>query len=139
MVVAWFIAFLVLLVIELLTVNLVSIWFVLGTLAALITTKFTDSAVIQTIVFVVVSFISLLLTRPIVSKFKNFRVEPTNSDRVIGKTGEVVKAIKRNEYGEVKVYGNTWTAFSEKAIKAGKKVRVLGIDGVKLIVKEEEE
>ena len=138
MVLEWFIAFIVLLVIELLTVNLVSIWFVVGSLAAMITAHFTDSVVIQVIVFIVVSFISLLVTQPIVRKLKSFQMEPTNYDRVIGKTGEVVKSIKKNEYGEVKVFGNTWTAFSEKAIKEGKRVKILGIDGVKLIVKEEE-
>ena len=72
-------------------------------------------------------------------KFKGFEKVPTNSDRVIGKRGEVTKEIDRDKYGEVKVYGNTWTATSKEDISVGEKVIVTGIEGVKLIVKKEEE
>ena len=81
----WFIAFLVFLFVELITVNLVTIWFAIGAIAAAATTMLTDSVVIQAIVFVVVSVISLLITKPLVKKFKKFDFTPTNSDRVIGK------------------------------------------------------
>ena len=137
MVIGWFIAFVILLLIELVTVNLVTIWFAIGAVAAIITTIFTDSILIQCIVFTVVSVISLLITRPLFKKFKLFGVTPTNSDRVIGKVGEVTKRIGKNKYGEVKVYGNTWTASSDKAIKVGERVKVLSIDGVKLVVEKE--
>ena len=137
MVIGWFIAFVILLVIELVTVNLVTIWFAIGAVAAIITTIFTDSVLIQSIVFVVVSVIALLITKPLIKKLKKFEVEPTNSDRVIGKIGEVTKKIGRNKYGEVKVYGNTWTASSKQVINAGERVKVLSIDGVKLVVEKE--
>jgi len=138
MVIGWFIAFVILLIIELVTVNLVTIWFAIGAVAAIITTIFTDSILIQSIVFVVVSVIALLITKPLIKKFKKFEVEPTNSDRVIGKVGDVTKKIEKNKYGEVKVYGNTWTASSKGVIEVGERVRVLSIDGVKLIVEKEE-
>ena len=137
MVIGWFIAFLVLLFIELMTVNLVTIWFAIGAVAAIITTIFTDSILIQSIVFIVVSVIALLITKPLIKKFKKFEVEPTNSDRVIGKVGEVTQKIGRNKYGEVKVYGNTWTASSKQVINVGERVKVLSIDGVKLVVEKE--
>lgn len=137
MVIGWFIAFVILLVIELVTVNLVTIWFAIGAVAAIITTIFTDSILIQCIVFTVVSVISLLITKPLIKKFKKFEVEPTNSDRVIGKIGEVTQKIGRNKYGEVKVYGNTWTASSKQVINVGERVKVLSIDGVKLVVEKE--
>ena len=137
MVIGWFIAFVILLVIELVTVNLVTIWFAIGAVAAIITTIFTDSILIQCIAFVVVSVISLLITKPLMKKFKKFEVEPTNSDRVIGKVGDVTKKIDKNKYGEVKVYGNTWTASSKQVINVGERVKVLSIDGVKLIVEKE--
>lgn len=131
----WFIAFIVLLIIELVTINLVTIWFALGTVAAMIATIFTDSLVIQLIVFLIVSFLSLLISKPILKKFKKFKVEATNLDRVVGKTGEVVKKIGvDNRFGEVKVLGNVWTATSKEEIEVGIKVKVLAIDGVKLIV-----
>ena len=137
MVIGWFIAFVILLLIELVTVNLVTIWFAIGAVAAIITTIFTDSILIQSIVFVVVSVIALLITKPLIKKFKKFEVEPTNSDRVIGKIGEVTQKIGRNKYGEVKVYGNTWTASSKQVINVGERVKVLSIDGVKLVVEKE--
>ena len=138
MVIGWFIAFVILLIIELVTVNLVTIWFAIGAVAAIISTIFTDSILIQSIVFVVVSVIALLITKPLIKKFKKFEVEPTNSDRVIGKVGDVTKKIGKNKYGEVKVYGNTWTASSKDVIEVGERVKVLAIDGVKLIVEKEE-
>lgn len=137
MIVGWFIAFVILLFIELVTVNLVTIWFAIGAVAAIITTIFTDSILIQAIVFVVVSVISLLITKPLIKKIKKFEIEPTNSDRVIGKIGEVTEKIGRNKYGEVKVYGNTWTASSKQVINVGERVKVLSIDGVKLVVEKE--
>ena len=138
MVMGWFIAFIVLLFIELITVNLVTIWFAIGAVAALITTIFTDSVLIQSIVFIVVSAVALVIMKPIMKKFKVFNITPTNSDRVIGKVGEVTKKIDTNEYGEVKIFGNTWTATSDEVIDVGERVKVQSIEGVKLIVKKEE-
>lgn len=134
----WFITFIVLLFVELVTINLVSIWFAFGALASMGTTFITDSIVIQVIVFIVVSVISLLITKPIIKKFKITKIVPTNSDMVIGKTGEVIKKIETNKYGEVKVFGNIWTAYSDQELEIGEKVKVLSIDGVKLIVEKEE-
>lgn len=134
----WFISFIILLVIELVTVNLVTIWFAIGALASMILSFFVDSFVIQIIVFIVVSVIALLVTKPIVKKFKGFSVTPTNSDMVIGKTGVVTKKIEANKYGEVKIFGNSWTATSDEEIEEKEKVKVLSIEGVKLIVKKEE-
>ncbi len=135
----WFIAFIVFLFIELITVNLVTVWFAIGAIAASITTIFTDNVIIQMIVFIVVSIVSLLITKPLVKKFKKFDVTPTNSDRVIGKIGDVTKKIGTNKYGEVKIFGTTWTASASEEIEVGEKVKVLSIEGVKLIVKKESE
>ena len=137
--ISWLITFVILIFIELITINLVSIWFALGAISAMIASYFTDSIIIQMTVFVIVSTLTLLITNPLVKRFKRFSVTPTNSDRVIGKIGEVTKKIEKNKYGEVTIYGNTWTALSTHPINVGKKVRVLGIDGVKLIVEEEED
>lgn len=138
MAIVWFIAFLILLFIEIITINLVTIWFAIGALASFVTSFITDSLVVQLIVFIVVSIIALVVTKPLIKKFKSFEVTPTNSDRVIGKVGEVSKEIKKNQYGEVKIYGNTWTAKSDEEIPVGVIVKVLEIEGVKLIVKKEE-
>ena len=135
----WIILFLVLLLIELATVNLVSIWFAIGSLAAFITSFFTDSILIQLLIFVVISVVSLFITLPIVKRFKSKeKIVPTNLDRVIGKEVDVVKEIKPNHYGEVEVFGTTWTATSKDTFKVGEKAKVVKMDGVKLIVEREE-
>lgn len=136
---AWFVTFVVLLFIEIITVNLVTIWFAIGAVAAMITAHFTNSLLIQIIVFTVVSAIILALTNPIAKKLRKLDVEATNSDRVIGKEAIVTKKISKNNYGEVRVLGNYWTASSNETIKEDEKVIVKGIDGVKLIVVKKEE
>lgn len=140
MVIKWFIAFVILVIIELVTINLVTIWFALGAVAAMIATIFTDSLVFQLIVFLIVSFLSLLITKPLLKRFKKFDVEPTNVDRVIGQKGEVIKRVgaDKSDCGEVKVLGNVWTAYGKEMMDVGCSVKVLSIDGVKLIVEKEE-
>ena len=135
----WMVIFLVLMFVELITVNLVTIWFALGALASFILTYFTDNFMIQLIVFIVVSVISLILTRKIVEKLKGGKTEATNLDRVIGKIGIVTEEITKLEPGEVKVDGKKWSAMSSKDISVGSKVEILSIDGVKLKVKEVKE
>ena len=134
----WGVLFLIFVVIELATVNLVTIWFAVGALVSLFVSYFVDNVIIQTAVFIVVSLISLLLTKPILRKFKVVNFEPTNSDRYIGKKGDVVKRITPKEKGEVKVLGTIWTATSDETLEVGDEIEVLKIDGVKLIVKKEE-
>ena len=64
-------------------------------------------------------------------------VEPTNADRVLGKEGIVIKTIDPMEgKGQVKVIGQTWSAKSDRVIEEGRKIRVTGMEGVKLIVEE---
>lgn len=139
MAINWFIAFVILILIELFTVNLVTIWFAIGTIASLLTSLYTYSVFIQLIVFIVVSIVSLIVTKPLIKKLKIREFVPTNSDRVIGEVATVTKAIEKDKNGEVKVLGNIWTACSDSKIAVGAKVKVLAIDGVKLIVKVEEE
>lgn len=135
----WIILFLVLLFIELATINLVSIWFAIGTLGAFLTSFFTDSILVQLLFFVVISIVSLFVTLPIVKKIKSKEnIIPTNLDRIIGNEVEVIKEIKPNHYGEVEVFGTIWTAASKDVLKVGEKARILKMDGVKLIVEREE-
>lgn len=134
----WFIAFILLLVVEIVTIGLVSIWFAIGALAAFVVSLFIDSIVSQLVVFIIVSVFALIITKPLIKKFKVSEVIPTNSDMVIGKVGDVIKEIENNHYGEVKVFGKVWTAYSDEKIEVGSKVKVLRIDGVKLIVQKEE-
>lgn len=126
---------------EAFTSQLVSIWFVLGSVCAAITSIFTDLIPIQTAVFLVVTLVSLIVTRPLIKKWKMKRgVTVTNANRLIGKVGVVITDIEDvHKIGQVKVEGEIWSAKSECApIAKNSNVKVLAIEGVKLIVEPTE-
>ena len=91
----WFALIFVFLIIEAITVNLVTIWFAFGSICAYITSYFTENIIIQLIVFVLSSTISLILTKPFLKKYMKKKHEKTNIDRIIGQTGVVTKDIKK--------------------------------------------
>lgn len=135
----WLIAMVVLLIVEGLAPGLVSIWFALGALAALICSLLGAPVWLQILWFFVVSIAALVLTRPLAKKYVNSRVVPTNADIVIGKEGLVTEDINNVlGTGAVTVLGKVWTARSlgDANIPAGSTVKILRIEGVKLIVEE---
>ena len=77
------------LICEALTSQLVSIWFVIGGICAAISCIFTDNILIQSSVFIIVSFVCLIFTRPLVKKITKKKIEHTNSDSLIGRMGLV--------------------------------------------------
>lgn len=133
----WIVFAIVMAVCEAFTTQLVSIWFVLGAVSAAITSIFTKSIPIQTSVFLVVTLIALLVTRPLVKRLKKKRgIVSTNADRLIGKIGIMLTDIDdAHNIGQVKVEGEIWSAKTEIApLKKDSKIKVLAIEGVKLIV-----
>ena len=137
----WLIALVIFLFFEAITVSLVSIWFAAGALASLIVSFFVKNLIIQVSVFLAVSLVTLISVRPLASKYVNSRSVATNSDAVIGKVGVVTEAIDNmTAKGQVFVFGNTWTARSDDntEIPLKAKVKVLRIEGVKLIVSQVE-
>ena len=134
----WLAAMIILLVVEGAVPGLVSIWFALGALAAMISAFFDAPFWLQLLWFVVVSVAALCLTRPIVKKYVNAKVQPTNADALIGKECVVTESIDNiNGSGAVKISGQIWTARSADdsvTIEQGQVVRVKEIQGVKLIV-----
>lgn len=123
---------------EVITINLVSVWFVISGLVALAISFFTDNFVIQFAVFVILGIILLATTKSTLEK-KLIKKEKTNFDRVIGMKGIVTEEITKNEVGEVKVDGKKWSAVSKQSFKIGDEVKILKINGVKLEVKSWEE
>ncbi|MCI8567735.1 MAG: NfeD family protein, partial [Bacilli bacterium] len=85
--VSWIIIFLVLIVIEAVTVDLVSIWFAIGALVCSFVALLTEDLFLQLMVFVLVSAITLFCTKGFVNKIKSRKVVPTNLDRIIGLIG----------------------------------------------------
>lgn len=141
----WLILAVILAVVEGVTFALISIWFSVGALAAMIIALNGLPLWMQILVFVAVSGIMLLLTKPLARKAMNKKAEKTNADRVIGQTGKVTQRIDNlRTSGQANVLGQTWTAHSadDSVIDEGELIRVLEIRGVKIIVervlKEEE-
>ena len=136
--VMWLIAMVVLLVVEGIVPGLVSIWFAVGALAALIAALVGAPLWLQVLWFVVVSVAALILTRPLARKYINARVKPTNADMLIGKDCVVTEEIDNlRGTGAVSVDGKIWTArmaAEDGRAAAGEVRRILRIEGVKLIV-----
>lgn len=136
----WLVAIVVLLIIEAVVPGLISIWFAIGALAALISALFHAPLWLQLVWFFAVSILTLVLTRPFVKKYVNGRVTPTNADMVLGREAVVTEAIDNlRAKGAVMLDGKVWTARMTpegETAAEGETVRVLRIEGVKLIVEK---
>lgn len=140
----WLIAFIALLVLEIVTLGLTTIWFAGGALVAFILSMLKVPPVFQWAAFCLVSLILLFCTRPwAVRYFNNQKKEKTNVDSLLGKTAVVTADISNLEgRGEVFVNGLTWTARSEDdsvIIAENTHVVILAVEGVKLIVRKKED
>lgn len=122
--------------VEIFTVNLTTIWFVVSSVVALFSTLIIEEFYIQFAIFVVIGIILLVTTRPFLIKMliKN-DTQKTNIDRIIGMKGKVIEDIKKDNLGEVKVDGKIWFAYADDNIDANKIVEILEINGTKLKVK----
>lgn len=132
----WLVIIIFLVCIEVITVNLTTIWFVVSGLIALVLSFFVNSFEIQFATFVLGGVILLFTTRPYLVRKLKVKEAKTNLDRVIGMQGVVTMDITKLNPGEVKVDGKLWTAIADSKIKKDSVIEVLSIDGVKLKVKE---
>ena len=134
----WVAALVVFLIVEAVTAGLVSIWFVFGSLVALICAALGAAVWLHIFWFVIVSVATLVLTRPLVKRYVDSRSVATNADRSIGRAAVVTERIDNlAATGAVKLDGVVWTARSTDdavAIETGERVTVRAIEGVKLIV-----
>ena len=134
----WVVALVVFPIVEAVTAGLVSIWFVFGSLVALICAALGAAVWLQIFWFVIVSVATLVLTRPLVKRYVDSRSVATNADRSIGRAAVVTERIDNlAATGAVKLDGVVWTARSTDdavAIETGERVTVRAIEGVKLIV-----
>lgn len=138
-VIAWLIALVAFLVIEGVTVTLVCIWFAGGALIGMLAAALHAPIWLQVLLFLLVSIILLVYTRPIAMKYFNKNREKTNVSGVIGKQAIVVDEINNLQgLGKVTVGGQEWTARSvaeDQIIPVGTVVVVEEIKGVKLMVR----
>ena len=135
MVILWLVALVVFIVVEGITTALVSIWFAVGSIAALLVAAIWPQAILaQALVFVVVSVVTFLLLRPVLSKIGVKKRVATNADANIGKHAEVTEAIMPGQIGRAQLDGLSWAATSDTELPVGSWCRVDDIQGVKLVV-----
>ncbi|MDE6663768.1 MAG: NfeD family protein [Lachnospiraceae bacterium] len=141
--IVWLVLLVILIVIELITMGLTTIWFAGGALAAALVSIPDTPVVLQVIVFLIVSLVLLFFTRPVAVKYFNKDRVRTNIEGMIGRQAIVVSEINNVEgIGQVNTGGMEWSArssYHNVVLPVGAVVTVLGVDGVKLIVEERKE
>lgn len=133
----WFGAAAVLVLVEIATLGLTTIWFAIGALIAGFLSLANAHILIQIVVFLIVAAFLLFLTRPLAAKYLNSQTKRTNADSLIGEICLVTSAINNlKAEGQAVVKGQEWTARSitGELIPEGEKVRIVSISGVKLMV-----
>ena len=134
----WLILLVVLVTGEAITVGLTFIWFAVGALGGLLVSVLGGPVWLQVIVFLILSAVTLILVRPLAAKLLTPGISPTNADRILSQIALVTEEIDNiAETGQVKLFGQVWTARSESGeiIPAQTRVRVLRIEGVKVFVR----
>ena len=135
----WLIIAGVCLIIEIATIGFLLFWFAVAALITCILSLFIHNVIIQTAIFIIISVILIFLTKPLTDKITKKDQTVTNSNSIIGKEAIVTKEIntKANVIGQIKIGGDTWSATTcnfSNVIPVGSTVKILQIDGVKLIV-----
>lgn len=135
---AWLIIIAACVIIEALTLGLATIWFAIGALVAWFIYLAGATLHLQIVVFLIVSIVCLVLTRPIAVKKLKIGKSKTNADALIGELVKVESTINNlNNEGTVRAKGQIWSARSlnDEIIEKDELVVVRDIKGVKLIVK----
>ena len=136
--VVWLILLVVFIAAEAATVQLVSVWFAVGALAAMVVSLLGGELWLQVVVFFILSIALLALLWPVAKKRLKPKVVATNADALVGRLCTVTEDIDPAEGGRVRLGDVTWSARSENGdrISAGARVRVLNIQGAKVFVEE---
>ena len=136
--IVWLVILAVMIVLEIFSLGLTTIWFGIGAIGAAIVSWMGYGIWVQLIVFAVLSVIAMAVFRPLAVKYLNKDKEKTNIDGVVGEVVVVTKEIN-NEMaaGEVQLNGMSWTARSQdgRVIPEAERVTVGSVQGVKVMVK----
>ncbi len=130
----WLGLFLLAVIFEAATVDFVAIWFAVGSVPAFILAIVGAPIWLQVSTFLVITIVLISFTRPYMLRYFKTNQIKTNAQSVIGKTATVSMVILPNEIGAVKLRGQEWSAIASSKIEVGTEVRILEIEGVKLIV-----
>jgi membrane protein implicated in regulation of membrane protease activity len=136
----WLAAMIILILIEIPTVGLTTIWFAIGALVAVIASVIGFSFWVQVVLFILVSLGMLIFTRPWAIKYINANRTKTNYEGIIGKVVRITQDVDNiAETGCAVVNGQEWTVRANDdrmKISSGSLAQVVDIRGVKLIVEE---
>lgn len=137
----WIVLGILMIIIEILTPTFFIMWFGIGAFLAGIVAYLNLPMVYQILTFLVTSAILVILTRPIAKKITGSSPRKIAIDEIVGKTGVVLEDIEFGKGGIVKVGSDTWRAVVEKDLKIpkGSKVKILRVEGTKIVVEPEEE
>lgn len=131
--IVWLIVVIAMIVLEVSTYQLVTVWFALGAAVSLIASLFKVSGTAQLMIFVIVSLVSLIASRPLVKKIQSAPKEKTNADRVIGQIAKVIQPVSADNRGRIRVDGLDWSAAvqnKEDSFEIGEEAQVVRIEGV---------
>ena len=138
----WLVAMVIFIAAEAMTVSLVSIWFALGALGAILVALLGGGLTMQVTVFLALAIALLLCLRGLVRKHFTPNIVRTNVDSLIGATGVVITPVNNiAALGQVRIGGMEWSARSTDGshLPAGAVVKVDRIEGVKVFVSLVEE
>lgn len=137
--VIWLVIAIIMLIVEVVTTGLTTLWFALGAIVAMVMdlcgAPLTSQIVVMAIISVASFVLCMIWIRPKLESLRKKNVQRTNADRLIGREGVVIVPLNGAEgKGQVKIDGQIWSAKADTDIAEGIKVTVKSIEGVKLVV-----
>ncbi len=137
--VVWLVIAVIMIVIEVVTTGLATLWFAVGAIVAMIMdlcgAPFTAQIIVMAVVSIVCFALCMIWVRPKLESLRKKNIQRTNADRLIGREGIVIVSLNKTEgKGQVKVDGQIWSAKADSDIAEGIRVIVRSIEGVKLVV-----
>ncbi len=132
----WFGIVALLSLIEIITVDLVALWFIISGIIVIFLSAYIESFFIQFILFIIIGIIPLLFLRPYVKKYLTRIKIKNNTNSLINKVGIVTKEVNESE-GEIEINNNIWPVRASKKIKVGSKVKIDSIKNFTIYVSEE--
>ena len=132
----WLGVFVIAVVIEFATADMVSVWFAIAAIPSFILALLKVPEWVQIILFIALTIILFFFTRPVVMKYFKVNEIKTNVDSIVGQEGVVIERIETNGKGRVKLRLNDWAAIAHDTIEVDERVRVLDVEGATLIVEK---
>lgn len=124
--------------IEIFTVGFWFLWLAIAAVVVALLVQFglLPTLEMQLLIFAIFTLLLIIFTRPLIMRFVKSNDKVSNVKALIGQHGITITPIVPMQFGQVKVNGEVWTAIAEEELEENIRVEVIGIDGVKLLVKK---